>query len=96
MIYDTKTISCTIRGTYYAKTTWISWKPKRSSVDSYGTKKKTKQKQKQKHCVKLLHYYTYAMQAYSLKYPIISSISPQISRIPIIFHLNIPYPDNPL
>ena len=31
MTYDTKTISCTIRATYYAKTTWISWKTKRSS-----------------------------------------------------------------
>ena len=31
-----------------------SWKTKRSSVDSYGMK----------HCVKLLHYHTYAMRIY--------------------------------
>ena len=34
MIYNTKTISCTIGATYYGKTTWISWKTKRSSVDN--------------------------------------------------------------
>ena len=32
---STKTILCTIRATYYAKITWISWKRKRSSVDNY-------------------------------------------------------------
>ena len=59
MIYGTKTILCTIRAPYYAKTTWNSWKTKRSSVDSYyGIKC----------CVKLLHYHKYSMRAYFYYY----------------------------
>ena len=33
MIDNTKTRSCTVRATYYARTTWISWKTTHSSVD---------------------------------------------------------------
>ena len=51
-----QTISCAIKATYYAKTTWIPWKTKRSTVDSYGIK----------HCVKLLHCHMYAMSTYFL------------------------------
>ena len=33
MIDNTKTISCTVRATYYARITWISWKTTHSSID---------------------------------------------------------------
>ena len=36
MIDNTKTISCTIRATYYARTTWISWKTTQQLSWHYG------------------------------------------------------------
>ena len=40
MIFETKTILCTIRATYYAKTTWISWK-QNAAQSSYCTNTRT-------------------------------------------------------
>ena len=63
MIYDTKTISCTSRASYYARTNLL--KTKRSSVDCFG----------EENTVKLLHYHTYANAFLFLKISRISSIS---------------------
>ena len=88
MIYDTKAISCTIRAKYYARTTWISIKNQRSSVDSYGKKHRQ---------VTALPHVRNAFLL--LKISPISFIPPPPSPQPKIpypynfFYLNIPYPD---
>ena len=85
MIYYTKTISCTIRATYHARTTWISWKNKtqlswqlwKKAVSSYCTTTRTQ----------------YVPTLKNNPYP--PPPTPvQKSRIPTFFpSLNIPYPD---
>ena len=85
MIYDTKTISCTIRATL--------------RKDNLNLLKKQNAAQlpvMEKSIVKLLHYHTYSMRSYFKKISRISLIPPpgQKPRIPtFFFYPNIPYPD---